>query len=152
MDCSVSLSPSQFRRFGDELAAISGQSEWLVNYSDYTLDFTGSGNIKIQCRHCNEKFVTEFSVQSRFKILSSENEVRKHYDFFNTNIEIISAEKDCSFLDLLEDELILGNYSIADNHMCRSTDQKGKKFLYKKNNEKACAYRPFEVLGVLMNK
>ncbi len=49
-------------------------------------------------------------VDSRFKILSSEKEVRKHYDFFNSNIEIISAEKDSSFLELLEEELILGNY------------------------------------------
>ena len=32
----------------------------------------------------------------------------KHYDFFNDDIEIISAEKDSSLLDLLEDELILG--------------------------------------------
>ena len=116
------------------------------------LNFTGSGNIRIQCSQCNEKFVTEFSVDSKFKILSSEKEVRKHYDFFNSNIEIISAEKDCSFLELLEDELILGNYCLADNHGCNFLEHKRKKFLYKKNREKASAYRPFEVLGELMNK
>ena len=98
-----------------------------MSYSDFTLSFTGSGKIKIQCRQCNEKFVTEFSVDSRFKILSSEKEVKKHYDFFNSNIEIISAEKDSSFLELLEDELILGNYSLADNHVCRFLEHKRKK-------------------------
>ena len=69
--------------------------------------------------------------------MSSEKEVKKHYDFFNANIEIISAEKDSSFLELLEDELILGNYSLADNHVCRFLEHKRKKFLYKKNKEKA---------------
>ena len=72
--------------------------------------------------------------------------------FLTANIEIISAEKDSSFLELLEDELILGNYSLADNHVCRFPEHKRKKFLYKKNKEKAGAYRPFEVLGELMNK
>ena len=115
-------------------------------------NFTGSGKIRIQCRQCNENFVTKFSLNSRFKILSSEKEVRKHYDFFNSNIEIISAEKDSSFLELLEDELILENYCLADNHVCRFLERKGKKFSYKKNNEKAGSYRPFEVLGELMNK
>ena len=152
LDCSLRLSPSQFRRFGDEQAAICGQSDWLVSYDDSILNVTGSGNIRIQCRLCNEKFVTEFSVDSRFKILSSEKEVRKHYDFFNSNIEIISAEEDSSFLELLEEELILGNYYASDNHLCRFVEQKGKKFLNKKNKEKAGAYRPFEVLGELMNK
>ena len=107
MDCFVRLSSSQFGRFGDEQAAICGQSDWVVRYSDSILNFTGSGKIRIQCRQCNEKFVTEFSVDSRFKILSSEKEVRKHYDFFNSNIEIISAERDSSFLELFEDELII---------------------------------------------
>ena len=120
-----------------------------MRYSDSTLTFTGKGNIKIQCRQCNEKFVTDFSVDSRFKILSSENEVKKHYDFFNTNIELISAEKNSSFLELLEDELILGNYSFVDNHACRFLGHKRQKFLYKEN---AGEYRPFEVLGELMNK
>ena len=152
LDCSLRLSPSQFRRFGDEQAAICGQSDWLVSYDDSILNVTGSGNIRIQCRLCNEKFVTEFSVDSRFKILSSEKEVRKHYDFFNSNIEIISAEEDSSFLELLEEELILGNYYASDNHFCRFVEHKGKKFLNKKNKEKAGAYRPFEVLGELMNK
>ena len=152
LDLSLRLSPSQFRRFGDEQAAICGQSDWLVSYDDSILNVTGSGNIRIQCRLCNEKFVTEFSVDSRFKILSSEKEVRKHYDFFNSNIEIISAEEDCSFLELLEEELILGNYYAPDNHSCRFVEHKGKKFLNKKNKGKAGAYRPFEVLGELMNK
>ena len=123
---------NQFRRFGDEQAAICGQSEWLVRYSDFTLSFTGSGKIKIQCPQCSEKFVTEFFVDSRFKIVGSEKEVKKHYDFFNANIEIISAEKDSSFLELLEDELILGNYSLADNHVCRFLEHKGKSFRIKK--------------------
>ena len=127
MDCSVWLSPSQFRRFGDEQAAICGQSDWLVRYSDSILNFTGSGNIKIQCRQCNEKFVTKFYMNSKFKIVGSEKEAKKHYDFFNANIEIISAEKDSSFLELLEDELILGSYSLADNHVCRFLEHKGKK-------------------------
>ena len=152
MDCFVRLSSSQFGRFGDEQAAICGQSDWVVRYSDSILNFTGSGKIRIQCRQCNEKFVTEFSVDSRFKILSSEKEVRKHYDFFNSNIEIISAERDSSFLDLLEDELILENYCLADNHVCRFSEYRNKKFLYKKNKEKAGVYRPLEVLGELMNK
>ena len=121
-----------------------------MSYSDSILNFTGSGNIRIQCRQCNEKFITEFSVDSRFRILSSEREVKKHYDFFNASIEIISAEKDSSFLELLEDELILGNYSLADNHVCRFLEHKRKKFLYEQN--KTGAYRPFEVLGELMNK
>ena len=152
LDLSLRLSPSQFRRFGDEQAAICGQSDWLVSYDDSILTFTGSGNIRIQCRKCSEKFVTEFSVDSRFKILSSEKEVRKHYDFFNPNIEIISAEKDSSLLDLLEEELILGNYYLSDNHFCHFVEHKGKNFLNKKNKEKAGTYRPFEVLGELMNK
>ena len=152
MDSFVRLSPGQFRRFGDEQAAICGQSDWLVSYSDSILNFTGSGNIRIQCRQCNEKFITKFSVLSRFKILSSEKEVKKHYDFFNSNIELISAEKESSFLELLEDELILGNYSLADNHVCRFLKDKGKKFLYEQNKEKTAAYRPFKVLGELMNK
>jgi len=152
LDCSLRLSPSQFRRFGDEQASICGQSDWLVTYDDSILSLAGSGNIRIQCRRCNEKFVTEFSIDSRFKILSSEKEVRKHYDFFNTNIEIISAEKDSSFLDLLEEELILGNYYLSDNHFCHFVEHKGKKFLNKKNKEKAGTYRPFEVLDELMNK
>ena len=69
-----------------------------MRYSDSTLNFIGSGNIKIQCPRCNEKFVTEFAVDSGFKILSSEKEVKKHYDFFNANIEIISAENIVRFL------------------------------------------------------
>ena len=146
------LSPRQFRRFGDDLTDICGQSEWLVTYSDSMLKFTGSGQIRIKCVQCNEKFVTEFFVDSRFKILSSEKEVKKHYDFFNANIEIISAEKDCSFLDLLEDEFILGNYSLADNHVCRFPEHEKEKASHKKDNEKAGAYRPFKVLGELMNK
>ncbi len=152
MDCSVSISSSQFRRFADEQATVCGPSEWLVRYSDSILNFTGSGNIKIQCRRCNEKFVTEFSVDSRFKILSSEKEVKKQYDFFNANIEIISAENRSSFLELLEDELILGNYSISNNHVCGFPEHKRKKVLVKKNKEKAGVYRPFEALGELMNK
>ena len=84
--------------------------------------------------------------------MGSEKEAKKHYDFFNANIEIISAEKDSSFLELLEDELILGSYSLADNHVCRFLEHKEKKFSYKKNKEKAGSYRPFEVLGELMNK
>ena len=123
-----------------------------MRYSDSILNFTGSGKIRIQCRQCNEKFVTEFSVDSRFKILSSEKEARKHYDFFNSNIELISAERDSSFLDLLEDELILENYSLTNNHVCRFLEYKNKKVLYKKNKEEAGAYRPFVVLGELMNK
>ena len=100
-----------------------------MSYSDSMLNFTGSGNIRIQCRQCNEKFVTEFFVDSRFKILSSEKEVRKHYDFFNSNIEIISAEKNSSFLELLEEELILGNYCLSDNHVCRFVEHtRGKSF------------------------
>ena len=152
MDCSICLSPGQFRRFGDEQAAICGQSAWLVKYSDSILNFKGGGNIEIHCPQCNEKFVSKFSLDSRFKILSSEKEVRKHYDFFNANIEIISAEKDISFLELLEDELILGNYCLEDNHICHSLDYKRKKFSSKKSEEKAGTYRPFEVLGELMNK
>ena len=131
---------------------ICGPSEWLVSYSDSTLNFTGSGNIKIQCRQCNEKFITKFSVDSRFKILSSEKEVKKHYDFFYSIIELISAEKESSFLELFEDELILGNYSLAGNHVCRFLDHKNKKFLYEQNKENTAAYRPFEVLVELMNK
>ena len=123
-----------------------------MKYSDSTINFTGSGNIEIQCRRCSEKFVTEFAVESRFKILSSEKEVKKHYDFFNANIEIISAENNSSLLELLEDELILGNYSIADNHVCAFPEHKRKKVLVKKNKEKAGVYRPFEGLGELMNK
>ena len=152
LDCSLRLSSSQFRRFGDEQAAICGQSNWVVSYYDSILNLTGSGNISIQCRQCNEKFVTEFSVDSKFKILSSEEEARKHYDFFNSNIEIISAEKNSSFLELLEEELILGNYYLSDNHFCRFVEHKGKKFLNKKNKGKAGSYRPFEVLSELMNK
>ena len=152
LDWSLRLSPSQFRRFGDEQAAICGQSDWLVSYADSILTFTGSGNIRVQCRQCSEKFVTEFSVDSRFKILSSEKEVRKHYDFFNPKIEMISAEKDSSLLELLEEELILGNYYLSDNHFCHFVEHKGRKFLNKKNKEKAGTYRPFEVLGELMNK
>ena len=147
----ICLSSNQFRRFGDDEAAIYGQSEWLVRYSDFTLNLTGRGVIKITCRRCNEKFATEFSVDSRFKILRSEKEVKKHFDFFNANIEIISAEKDSSLLELLEDELILGNYRLADNHVCRFPEHKMKKFLFK-NKENAGAYRPFKVLGELMNK
>ena len=123
-----------------------------MSYYDSILNFTGSGNISIQCRQCNEKFVTEFSVDSKFKILSSEEEARKHYDFFNSNIEIISAEKDSSFLELVEDELILRNYCLSDSHFCRFVEYKEKKVLNKKNKEKAGEYRPFEVLGELMNK
>ena len=152
MDCSVSLSSGQFRRFGDEQGAICGQSEWLVRYSDFTLSFTGSGKIKIQCRTCSEKFITEFIVDSRFKILRSEKEVKKHYDFFNPNIEIISAERDSSFLELFEDELILGNYSLAYEHVCRSVEHKRQGLSYKKNKDKDGVYRPFEVLRELMNK
>ena len=78
--------------------------------------------------------------------------MRKHYDFFNANIEIISAENEITFLELLEDEFILGNYLLKDNHVCRFTDYQSKKFLFKKNVEKAGTYRPFEVLNELMNK
>ena len=64
------------QRFGDEQAAICGESKWLVRYSDFTLSFQ-VGKIKIQCPQCSEKFVTEFSVDSRFKILRSEKEAKK---------------------------------------------------------------------------
>ena len=123
-----------------------------MRYSDFTLSFAGSGTIKIQCSQCCEKFVTEFSVDSRFKILRSEKEVKKNYDFFNANFEIISAERDSSFLELFEDELILGNYSLAYEHFCRSLEHKRNGLSYKKNKEKEVAYRPFEVLRELMNK
>ena len=152
MNGSVCLASSQFRRFGDEQAAICGQSEWLVRYSDFTLSFAGSGKIKIQCPQCSEKFVTGFFVDSRFKILRSEKEARKNYDFFNASLEIISAESDSSFLELFEDELILGNYSLVHKHVCHSLEHKRKGFTYKKNKEKDRAYRPFEVLRELMNK
>ena len=152
MDGSIFLASSQFRRFGDEHKAICGQSEWLVRYSDFTLSFEGSGKIKIQCPQCSEKFVTEFFVDSRFKILRSEEEAKKNYDFLNANFEIISAERDSSFLELFEDELILGNYSLAYKHICRSLEHKRKGLYYKKNMEKDVAHRPFEVLRELMNK
>ena len=152
MDCSVSLSSYQFRRFGDEHAILCGKSEWLVTYSDFTLSFTGGGNIKIQCPQCNEKFVAKFYMNSKFKIVGSEKEAKKHYDFFNANIEIISAEKNSSFLELLEDELILGTYRLADNHVCRFLEYKEKNSSHKKNIKKVGTYRPFEVLGELMNK
>ena len=84
--------------------------------------------------------------------MGSEKEAKKHYDFFNANIEIISAEKDSSFLELLEDELILGNYSLANNHVCRFLEHKDKNSSHKKNSRKVGTYRPFEVLGELMNK
>ncbi|MEL0326302.1 MAG: hypothetical protein VXA09_04785, partial [Burkholderiaceae bacterium] len=51
-----------------------------------------------------------------------------------------------------EDELILGNYSIAYEHVCRSLEYKRKGLSFKKNKEKDGAYRPFEVLRELMNK
>ena len=152
MDCSVWLSPHQFRRFGDEQAILCGKSEWLVRYYDFTLSFTGRGDIKLQCPQCNEKFVTKFYMNSKFKIVDSEKEAKKHYDFFNANIEIISAEKDNSFLELLEDELILGSYRLADNHVCRFVEHKEKNSSHKKNIKKDGTYRPFEVLGGLMNK
>ena len=152
MDCSICVSSGQFRRFGDQEAAICGQSEWLVNYSDFTISFAGSGKIKIQCPQCSEKFVTEFFVDSRFKILRSEEDVKKNYDFFNANFEIISAERDISLLELFEDELILGNYSIAYKHVCCSLEHKRKGLSFKKNKEKDGVYRPFEVLRELMNK
>ena len=123
-----------------------------MRYSDFTLSFAGSGKIKIQCPQCSEKFVTEFFVDSRFKILCSEKEVKKNYDFFNVDFEIISAERDISFLELFEDELILGNYSLAYEHVCRSLEHKRKGLSYKKNKEKDGVYRPFEVLRELMNK
>ena len=91
-------------------------------------------------------------MNSKFKIVGSEKEAKKHYDFFNANIEIISAEKDSSFLELLEDELILGNYRLADNHVCRFLEHKEKNFLIKKTRKRMVTYRPFEVLGELMNK
>ncbi|MDA9718881.1 hypothetical protein N9U60_00625 [Betaproteobacteria bacterium] len=146
------LSSDKFKRFGNEQEAICGQSEWLVRYSDFTLSVTGSGKIKIQCPQCSEEFVKEFSLNSRFKILRSEKEVKKHYDFFNANIEIISAERDSSFLELCEDELILGNYSLASKHVCGFLEQKRQQLFYKKNKVKAGVYRPFEVLRELMNK
>ena len=152
MDCSICVSSGQFRRFGDQEAAICGQSEWLVNYSDFTISFAGSGKIKIQCPQCSEKFVTEFFVDSRFKILRSEEDVKKNYDFFNANFEIISAERGISLLELFEDELILGNYSLACEHFCCSLKRKRNGLSYKKNKEKDGAYRPFEVLRELMNK
>ena len=65
-------------------------------------------------------------MKSKFKIVGSEKEAKKYYDFFNANIEIISAEKDSSFLALLEDEFILGNYRLADNHVCRFLEYKEK--------------------------
>ena len=123
-----------------------------MRYSDFTLSFKGGGNIKIQCPQCNEKFVARFSIDSKFKILSSEKDVKKHYDFFNANIEMISAEKDSSFIELLEDELILGNYMLADNHVCRFFENKKKHVSFKNNKEKVGTYRPFEVLVELMNK
>ena len=89
---------------------------------------------------------------SNFKIVGSEKEAKKHYDFFNDDIEIISAEKDSSFLDLVEDELILGTYRLADNHVCRFLEYKKKISSHKKNNERVGTYRPFEVLSELMNK
>ena len=152
MTGSVCLSSVQFRRFGDEQEAIFGQSKWLVKYSDFSLSCAGRGKIKVQCPQCSEKFVTEFFVDSRFKIVRSEKEAKKNYDFFNANFEIISAERDSSFLELFEDELILGNYSIAYKHVCRSLQHKRNGFLYKKNQEKDNVYRPFEVLRELMNK
>ena len=152
MECSLCVLPNQFRRFGDEHSAICGQTEMIVNYVDFTLSFACKGNIKIHCPQCNEKFITAFTVDSRFKILRSEKEVKKDYDFLNTSIEIISAETDSSFLELLEDELILGNYSVEDKHTCRSIAHKSKKHSCKKNKEKIGAYRPFEVLSELMNK
>ena len=91
-------------------------------------------------------------MNSKFKIVGSEKEAKKHYDFFNANIEIISAEKDSSFLELLEDELILGSYRLADNHVCHFLGHKEKNSSYKKNIKKVGTYRPFEVLGELMNK
>ena len=91
-------------------------------------------------------------MNSKFKIVGSEKEAKKHYDFFNANIEIISAEKDSSFLELLEDELILGSYSLADNHVCRFFAYEEKNSLHKKNIKKVGTYRPFEVLSELMNK
>ena len=124
------LSPHQFRRFGDEQAILCGKSEWLVRYYDFTLNLS-QGNIKLQCPQCNEKFVTKFYMNSKFKIVGSEKEAKKHYDFFNANIEIISAEKDSSFLELLEDEFILGSYRLADNHVCRFLDTR-RKILRKK--------------------
>ena len=123
-----------------------------MKYSDFTLSCEGRGKIKIQCPQCSEKFVTEFFVDSRFKIVRSEKEAKKNYDFFNANFEIISAERDSSFLELFEDELILGNYSIAYKHVCRSLQHKRNGSLYKKNKEKDNVYRPFEVLRELMNK
>ena len=91
-------------------------------------------------------------MNSKFKIVDSEKEAKKHYDFFNANIEIISAEKDSSFLELLEDELILGSYRSADNHVCRVLEYKEKNSSHKKNIKKVGTYRPFEVLDELMNK
>ena len=152
MKGSVCLSSGQFRRFGDEQEAICGESKWLMKYSDSTLSFAGRGKIKIQCPQCSEKFVTEFFVDSRFKIVRSEKEAKKNYDFFNVNFEIISAERDSSFLELFEDELILGNYSLAYKHVCRSLQHKRNGLFYKKNQEKDNVYRPFEVLRELMNK
>ncbi len=152
MDCSVWLAPNQFKRFGDEQAILCGKSEWLVRYSDFMLSFSGRGNIKIQCPQCNEKFVTGFCLNSKFKIVGSEKEAKKLYDFFNANIEIISAEKNSSFLELLEDELILGSYRLANNHVCRFFEHKEKNSSNKKNIKKVGTYRPFEVLGELMNK
>lgn len=91
-------------------------------------------------------------MNSKFKIVASENEAKKHYDFFNADIEIISAEKNSSFLELLEDELILGSYRLADNHVCRVFEPKEKNSSNKKNIKKVGTYRPFKVLGELMNK
>ena len=91
-------------------------------------------------------------MNSKFKIVGLEKEAKKHYDFFNANIEIISAENDSSFLELFEDELILGSYRLADNHVCRFLEHKKKNFAQKKDKEKVGTYRPFEVLGELMNK
>ena len=152
VDHSVYLSTCQFKRFGGEQASLCGRSEWVVKYSENVLSFRGSGNMNIQCPLCNEKFVTKFFMDSKFRILSSEKEAKKHFDFFDANIEIISAEQDSSFLELLEDELILGNYTLADNHVCRFLEHKRKTFSYKKNKEQDGTYRPFEALDELMNK
>ena len=66
---------NQFRRFGDEQAAICGQSEWLVRYSDFTLNFTGREKLRFNAHSVTKNF-HKFSVDSRFKILSSEKEVK----------------------------------------------------------------------------
>ena len=123
-----------------------------MNYFDSLLSFSGTGKVRVTCSQCKETFVTEFFVASNFKILSSEEEVKTNHDLFEQNFEVISVEKNNSFIELVEDELILGNYQLVEKHLCIFPEIKQKLNGDQKGKHRPVMHRPFAGLSEIMKK